>query len=211
MIRIENLSKQYKGTTVLEAFDQDFVPGKIYGIVGRNGSGKTVLMKMICGFVPATTGEVIVDGKRIGKEIDFLPDAGVIIETPQFQSLLSGYRNLADLAGIRKVIGKDQIMQAMEKVGLDPNSKKHVGKYSLGMRQRLGIAQAIMEDASILVLDEPMNGLDQEAVDDIRKLLLEYKDQGKTIILSSHHQEDIDQLCDETIRLEKGKRVVEDK
>ncbi len=209
MISVKNLSKQYKGTTVLAPIDQEFKPGRIYGVIGRNGSGKTVLMKILCGFVPATTGEVMVDGKVVGKDIDFMPNAGIIIETPQFQPFLSGYKNLFSLAGIRRTIGKTEIIDVMNKVGLDPYSKKHVGKYSLGMRQRLGIAQAIMENPDILILDEPMNGLDQEGVTDIRALLLNYKTQGKTIILSSHHKEDIEQLCDETIRLEKGMRVKE--
>ncbi len=209
MISVKNLSKQYKKTTVLSSISQDFESGKIYGIIGRNGSGKTVLMKIICGFVPATTGEVEVDGKVIGKDIDFLPNAGIIIETPQFQPFTSGYKNLLSLASIRKTIGKEEIADVMNKVGLEPDSKKHVRKYSLGMRQRLGIAQAIMENPDILILDEPMNGLDQEGVDDIRALLLSYKGQGKTIILASHSQEDINQLCDETIHLDKGKRVDE--
>lgn len=208
MIKVSNVSKKYKDVTVLESISQEFHPGKIYGIVGRNGSGKTVLMKILCGFVPASEGEVRVDDKVIGKDVDFLPDAGIIIETPQFLPFSSGYKNLVSLAAIRKKIGKEQIRNAMQLVGLDPDSKKHVGKYSLGMRQRLGIAQAIMEDPAVLILDEPMNGLDQEGVDEIRALLLSYKQQGKTILLSSHHKEDIDQLCDETIRLEKGKRVI---
>lgn len=208
MIKVSNVSKKYKDITVLESISQEFHPGKIYGIVGRNGSGKTVLMKILCGFVPASEGEVRVDDKVIGKDVDFLPDAGIIIETPQFLPFSSGYKNLVSLAAIRKKIGKEQIRNAMQLVGLDPDSKKHVGKYSLGMRQRLGIAQAIMEDPAVLILDEPMNGLDQEGVDEIRALLLSYKQQGKTILLSSHHKEDIDQLCDETIRLEKGKRVI---
>ncbi len=208
MIKVSNVSKKYKDVTVLESISQEFHPGKIYGIVGRNGSGKTVLMKILCGFVPASEGEVRVDDKVIGKDVDFLPDAGIIIETPQFLPFSSGYKNLVSLAAIRKKIGKEQIRNAMQLVGLDPDSKKHVGKYSLGMRQRLGIAQAIMEDPAVLILDEPMNGLDQEGVDEIRALLLSYKQQGKTILLSSHHKEDIDQLCDETIQLEKGKRVI---
>lgn len=208
MIKVSNVSKKYKDVTVLESISQEFHPGKIYGIVGRNGSGKTVLMKILCGFVPASEGEVRVDDKVIGKDVDFLPDAGIIIETPQFLPFSSGYKNLVSLAAIWKKIGKEQIRNAMQLVGLDPDSKKHVGKYSLGMRQRLGIAQAIMEDPAVLILDEPMNGLDQEGVDEIRALLLSYKQQGKTILLSSHHKEDIDQLCDETIQLEKGKRVI---
>ena len=149
-------------------------------------------------------GKVIVDDKVVGLDVDVINNAGIIIENPGFLPGYSGYQNLKFLAKLTRKIGKKEIMDAMTKVGLEPLSKKHVGKYSLGMRQRLGIAQAIMEDPDILILDEPMNGLDNQGVEDIRKLLLELKEQGKTILIASHNREDIDVLCDHVWEMDKG-------
>ena len=140
------------------------------------------------------------DGKLLGRDVDFAPDTGIIIETPSFLPFKSGYSNLKDLASIRNLVGKDEIIQALQTVGLDPSSRKRVGKYSLGMRQRLGIAQAIMERPKLLLLDEPMNSLDVQGVEEIRSLLLKLKAEGTTIILASHNTEDIDLLCD-TVRV----------
>ena len=164
MIRIENLSLTIKKAKILENINLEFESGKIHGLIGRNGSGKTMLMKCICGFVRPTEGRVLVNEKVIGYDVDFPENIGIIIETPEFVPYLSGYENLKMLAGCRKKIGKEQICEAMEQVELDWKNKLHVKKYSLGMRQRLGLAQAIMEKPEILVLDEPFNGLDDDGV-----------------------------------------------
>lgn len=204
IIRVENVTKKFGDVTALDNVSIQFRPGKIYGIVGRNGSGKTVLFKTILGYIKPSSGKVFVSGKEIGVDIDFADNIGVIIETPGFLSGYTGYKNLEYLAGIRKIIGKKEIRSTMERVGLDPNSRKKVGKYSLGMRQRLGIAQAIMENPDILILDEPMNGLDNHGVEDVRRILLDLKAEGKTVILASHNKEDIEILCDEVYEMDHG-------
>ena len=201
---IKNVSKKFGDETAVREVSLSLEPGKIYGIAGRNGSGKTVLFKMIIGFLRPTTGKIIVNGKEVGKDTDFAEDIGIIIETPGFLGGFCGYKNLEYLAAIRKRIGKDEIRKSMESVGLDPDSRKKVKKYSLGMRQRLGIAQAIMEHPKLLILDEPMNGLDREGAAEIRKLFLRLKEEGATILLSSHHREDMDELCDEAYEMEDG-------
>lgn len=203
-IKVENVYKSFGKTVVLQNINVLFEKGKIHGLIGRNGSGKTMLMKCICGFVPVSSGEIIINGKILknGKEI---PDnIGVIIETPGFLPAYSAYRNLKFLADIKGKISKQEIYEAISKVGLDPKSKKHVGKYSLGMRQRLGLAQAIMEDPDILILDEPMNGLDKDGVKDMQNYLLDLVAKGKTIIIASHSSEDISILCDEVYEIDKG-------
>ncbi|MBQ1734230.1 MAG: ABC transporter ATP-binding protein, partial [Lachnospiraceae bacterium] len=172
--------------------------------VGNNGSGKTVMMKCICGFLKPTSGTVSVNGKLIGKQEDFPKSLGLIIEAPGFLPHLSGYRNLAILASVNKKIGRERIRETIRLVGLDPDMKKPVGKYSLGMRQRLGIAQAIMEDPELLILDEPMNGLDKHGVEEMRGLLKGLAGKGKTIILSSHNPADIDALCDTVCEMDGG-------
>ena len=204
MVVLENVSKTFKDKTVLQRTDLTIESGRITGFIGRNGSGKTVLFKLICGLMLPTTGTVTVDGVRIGKDRDFAPDTGVLIETPSFISYESGLRNLRDLAAIQKKITVDQVRDAIRLVGLDPDDKKRVGKYSLGMRQRLGIAQAIMENPSLIILDEPMNGLDKEGVEDMRILFAKLRDEGKTILLASHAAEDIDILCDSVYELDSG-------
>ncbi len=204
MVVLENVSKSFKDKTVLQRTDLTIESGRITGFIGRNGSGKTVLFKLICGLMLPTTGTVTVDGVRIGKDRDFAPDTGVLIETPSFISYESGLRNLRDLAAIQKKITVDQVRDAIRLVGLDPDDKKRVGKYSLGMRQRLGIAQAIMENPSLIILDEPMNGLDKEGVEDMRILFAKLRDEGKTILLASHAVEDIDILCDSVYELDSG-------
>ncbi len=204
-IEIHHLKKRFKEYTALDDFSMDFEAGKIHGLIGRNGSGKTVLFKCICGFLKADGGEILVDGKRIGKDVEMPSDLGVIIENPGFLPSYTGYQNLSFLAAIQKKIGRKDIYQVIRKVGLDPRSRKHVGKYSLGMRQRLGIAQAIMEDPSLLILDEPMNGLDNQGVEDMRRLFLELKKEGKTILLASHNREDVSVLCDTVVEIDHGK------
>lgn len=210
IIEVKNVTKQFKEFKALDDVSLSFERGKIHGIIGRNGSGKTVLFKCICGFLKTDKGEITVNGKKIGKDIEAPKDIGVIIETPGFLPNYSGYQNLNFLAGINGKIKKQDILQVIRRVGLDPRSKKHVGKYSMGMRQRLGIAQAIMENPELLILDEPMNGLDNQGVEDVRKLLMELREQGKTIILASHNKEDIAVLCDTVVEIDRG-RIINEK
>lgn len=204
-VEVNHVTKRFRDAEVLHQVSLNLEQGLIYGIVGNNGSGKTVLMKSICGFLPVTSGEIRVNGKRIGRDLDFPESLGAIIETPGFLNQLTGRKNLEILADLRRRIGKQEITAVLEKVGLDPNLKKPVSKYSLGMRQRLGIAQAIMEDPELLILDEPFNGLDKHGVAEIRQLILELKSQGKTILLASHNGEDIRVLCDEVYEMDEGR------
>ena len=205
MIKVENVSLKIKKDMILRNINIEFDDGKIHGIIGRNGSGKTMLMKCICGFIRPTEGEITVAGKRIGIDCDFPESVGVIIETPEFIPYYTGFKNLKLLADIRHKITDDDIKRSIELVGLDPKLKKSVKKYSLGMRQRLGLAQAIMENPDLLILDEPMNGLDKDGVGEMRKYLLDLKNQGKTILIASHSAEDIDVLCDTVVEMDKGR------
>ena len=205
MIKVENVSLKIKKDTILRDINVEFERGKIHGIIGRNGSGKTMLMKCICGFIRPTVGEITVAGKRIGADCDFPESVGVIIETPEFIPYYSGFKNLKLLADIRHKITDEDIRKSIELVGLDPKLKKSVKKYSLGMRQRLGLAQAVMENPDLLILDEPMNGLDKDGVGEMRKYLLNWKEQGKTIQIASHSAEDIDVLCDSVVEMDKGR------
>lgn len=204
VIEVKNVTKSFKDITVLKNISVNFEKGKIHGLIGRNGSGKTMLMKCICGFVPIDSGEISVFKKVIGKDIDIPESIGIIIETPGFLPGYSAYKNLEFLSDISGNADKTRIYECIEAVGLDPTSKKHVGKYSLGMRQRLGLAQAIMENPNLLILDEPMNGLDKDSVNDMRKYLLNLKEQGKTILIASHSAEDIEILCDTVCEMDKG-------
>jgi ABC-2 type transport system ATP-binding protein len=204
MIAINNLSLTLKKTTILREISVCFERSKIHGLIGRNGSGKTMLMKCICGFVRPTSGTVTVAGKQIGKDCDFPESVGLIIETPGFIPYYSGYKNLKLLADLNRRIGREEIRQTMQQVGLDPDLKRHVGKYSLGMRQRLGIAQAIMEKPRILILDEPTNGLDKHGVKEIRELIRSLKDPERTILIASHNVADIDELCDTVCEMDAG-------
>lgn len=204
VIEVQNLSKSFGEEQVLKGVSRDFEIGKIHGIVGNNGSGKTVLMKCICGFLRPNGGRVLVNGKEVGWDMDFPDDLGIIIETPGFLPNLSGMKNLQILASLKKRASTDVIREVIRKVGLDPGSRKPVGKYSLGMRQRLGLAQALMEDPSILILDEPLNGLDKHGVVQIRELIKSLRTEGKTILLASHNQMDIDELCDTVCEMDGG-------
>lgn len=205
MIQVHDVDLVIKKTQILQEVSVSFEKGKIHGLIGRNGSGKTMLMKCICGFVKPTNGTITVNEKVIGKDCDFPDNTGIIIETPGFIPYYSGYKNLKLLADLNRKITKDDIRKTMEQVGLDPDLKRHVRKYSLGMRQRLGLAQAIMENPDLLILDEPMNGLDKDGVADMRKYLLDLKGQGKTILIASHSAEDIDVLCDTVYEMDKGR------
>lgn len=204
IIKVSDVGLTLGKTEILKNINVAFEEGKIHGLIGRNGSGKTMLMKCICGFVHPTEGEISVDGKIVGKDMDFPKDLGLIIETPGFIPYYSGYKNLKLLAGLNRKIGSEEIKKSMEQVGLDPNLKRHVKKYSLGMRQRLGLAQAIMENPKLLILDEPFNGLDKDGVGEMREYLLSYKEQGKTILICSHSAEDIEVLCDTVHEMDKG-------
>lgn len=203
-ISVLDVYKHFGEETVLKEVSHDFEEGSIHGIVGNNGSGKTVLMKCICGFLLPDKGKILVNYKQVGKDMDFPADVGLIIETPGFLSKLSGLKNLQILASLKRKIDTTTIKATIRRVGLDPDMKKPVGKYSLGMRQRLGIAQAIMENPSILILDEPFNGLDKSGLMDMRGLIKELRGQGKTIILASHNQVDIDELCDTVCVMDAG-------
>ena len=208
-IEICNYTKKLSKNLVLGNINLSLSGGKIYGFVGKNGSGKTMLMRAICGLILPTSGFVKINNKIIGKDISFPDSVGALIENPGFISEYSGFQNLKILAQIQKKIDDKKIVDTMRMVGLDPNEKKSFRKYSLGMKQKLGIAAAMMEDPQILVLDEPFNGLDKKGVTEMRSLLLQMKDEGKTIIMASHSSEDIDILCDEVYEMEAGNIVRE--
>ena len=220
LIEIQDVVKRFGEQTVLDHVSLSVTPGKIYGIIGRNGSGKTVLFKSICdfllqtrkkllfksisGFVLPDAGKILVRGKQVGKDVDIPQGIGIIIEHPGFLRDYSGFQNLKLLARLQKKITDEKIKESIRLVGLDPEDKKKVGKFSLGMRQRLGIAQAIMESPDILILDEPMNGLDKHGVEDMRKLLVQLKEEGTTILVASHNPLDIEILCDEVYEMDAG-------
>lgn len=204
VIEVKHASKKIKEVQILTDVNLNIQKGEICGIIGRNGSGKTVLLKSICGFMPLTEGEILQNGKRIGTDTEFIEDAGFIIENPSFLPMKSGYRNLKYLASIRNLADEKRIRECLELVGLAEDADKAVGKYSMGMRQRLGIAQAIMEDPSIIILDEPMNGLDNQGVEEMRNLFLKLKEEGKTFLIVSHNREDIEMLCDHVYMMDHG-------
>ncbi|MEG1516042.1 MAG: ATP-binding cassette domain-containing protein [Clostridia bacterium] len=204
VIILEKVSKAYRHVSVLKNVDAQFERGMIHGIIGRNGSGKTLMLKAICGLMPVSSGIIRVNGKTIGINSTIPESIGAIIETPGFLPYYSGYKNLSYLASLKAKIGKSEIDAAIIRVGLDPKDRKWVGKYSLGMRQRLGIAQAIMEEPDILLLDEPFNGLDQQGIGEMRNLFSDLRSAGKTILIASHVQEDIDKLCDTVYEMDAG-------
>ena len=205
MIELKNVTKNFKNEPLFSKINLTLNDNMIYGFVGRNGSGKSVLFKLICGYLCPDAGEIYVEEKRLGVDCDFPESLGALIEKPGFMWYESGFSNLKYLAGIKKRIDNDTIKKYIRLVGLDPESKKRVGKYSLGMKQRLGIAQAIMESPNVLVFDEPMNGLDESGIETVRKIILEYKKEDRVIILSSHNKEDIELLCDEVYMVSSGK------
>lgn len=204
IIRVKNASKSFRGHEVLKKVSLTCESGHIYGIIGYNGSGKTVLFKSICGLYRLDEGEIWIGNKKMKRDIDMLTEAGIIIEEPSFLRNYSGFKNLDFLYRIRNRKDKEHLYEVMRKVGLDPLSKKRVCNYSLGMRQRLAIAQAIMEDQPILILDEPMNGLDKRGVLEMRRFFEELRNQGKTILMASHNKEDIDVLCDWVYEMDAG-------
>lgn len=203
MVEVQSATKQFKSMTALKNVSVQWEKGKIHGVIGRNGSGKTVLFKCICGFMAPTDGTIRVNGQTV--QPSAAQDIGVIIEDPGFISSMNAFRNLKLLASIHGKISDEEIRTAIARVGLDPTAKQHVGKFSLGMRHRLGIAQAFMEHPPLMILDEPMNGLDKHGVQEIRALLRRLCDEeGVTILMSSHYAEDIDALCDTVCEMDGG-------
>ena len=204
-IKVTDVSKSFGKIKVLDHVSMECHSGEITGIVGRNGAGKTVLFKILCGLLSADSGEIVVNGVLRKKQPEILKSAGIIIEEPAFLRNDSGIKNLEYLYMLNHKSDKPYLETVMERVGLDPRSKKHVGKYSMGMRQRLAIAQAIMEDPDFLILDEPFNGLDNQGVTEMRNIFLEFKEKGKVILVASHNAEDIKVLCDHVCCMEAGK------
>lgn len=204
-MELRNISKQFSGQMVLDCITLTIEQGTTIGLVGENGSGKSVLFKILCGFVKPDQGQVFIQKNQLGLKEDFPENMGVFINSPGFIGIYSGYKNLEFLANIRGVIGEREIKDAMQKVGLDPSNKTKVDNYSLGMKQKLGLAQAIMENQEILVLDEPFNALDFKTYNDIKETIRILKAEGKTILLTSHNYDDIEQLCDKAFIINDGK------
>lgn len=200
-IVLEHVGKKYGKKCILQDISVTFSSGKVYGLIGENGAGKTVLLRMICGLSTVTEGRILCDNNQVGKDVEFLKNCGVIIETPGFLLNKTGKDNLLYLDSLTHKPDIEKVKRAMQICGLDPESRKKVGAYSLGMRQRLGIAQAIMDNPSILILDEPTNGLDKQGIRDAYQIIKEAKAQGKLIILASHHMDEIEDVCDEIYRI----------
>lgn len=207
MLKISGLSKKFKKRMILDDINLELAFGNIYGFIGANGSGKSVFFKTICGFLIADGGTVACNGKVIGKDIDFLPELGVLIEKPGFIENYTQFENLKYLAQINNTIHDEDIKAALERVGLDSDNNEKVKNFSLGMRQRLAIAQAIMEKQKIIILDEPFNGLDKQGVAQIKQLLLELKSPNRLILLTSHIAGDIEELSDVIFEFSAGKIV----
>ena len=204
-VEVKNVTKTFDRRAVLDDVSLTVSSGEIIGLVGTNGSGKTMLMRCICGFVIPEKGEIFVNGEKVGGKKDFAKDTGIIIEMPGFLPVFSGMTNLSVLASYSGKKSREELSVLLEKVGLDPKDNRPVRKYSMGMRQRLGIAQAIMDNPSLLVLDEPFNGLDKNGVAEMRKLLMNLREEGKTMILASHHSQDIRSLCDRVYEMDGGR------
>ena len=203
-IIISGISKTIKGTEILKNIDLKLRGGKIYGLYGSNGSGKTMLLRAVAGLIRIDSGSIIINGKQLHKETDFPESIGVVIENPQFWDGYTGFENLKMLASIKKQINDEAIRATLEKVGLDPGDKKTVKKYSLGMKQKLGIAQAIMESPDIILLDEPTNALDKKSTENIRGIIAEEAARGAIVVIASHIEEDLD-ICDIRYEMVEGK------
>lgn len=205
-VELKNVTKEIKGNVILNNITLDFYKGKIYGIKGKNGSGKTMLFRAICGFI-RTEGTVIVNGKEVGRDGSYPDSVGVLLENPGFISTYTGFKNLKYLAEINNTIGEEDIRNTLKEVGLDPNDKKSFRKYSLGMKQKLGIAQAVMENPQVIILDEPTNALDEESVKNINSMILREKEAGKLILISNHNRDELEMVCDEIYSIESGKII----
>lgn len=199
-----NINKKIRGKEILTDVSLCLKSGKVYGFVGRNGSGKTMLFRALSGLMKIDSGSIVWEGKMLHKDFSVLPSLGIIIENAGLYPNLTGIQNLSYLAGLTKKIGREETVHAITRVGLDPYDKRLYGKYSLGMKQRLAIAQAIMEKPDVIMLDEPTNALDEAGVEKIRKIILEEKKRGALILIASHNKEDIQILADEWYRVENG-------
>lgn len=203
MIELKNISKEFKNNRIFAGVNITVETGKCVGIIGENGCGKSVLMKLICGFSKPDSGEIIIDGEKLGERRDFIQNCGVIINSPDFIGHYTGFENLMLLASIRKKIGKSEVLDVLKKVGLDGAAKTKYKNYSLGMKQRLRLAQAIMENPDYLILDEPMNALDTEGIAIADSIIDEYHSLGRTILLTSHNAQDIERHCDYVLKVDK--------
>lgn len=204
-IKITSLTKKIGKSVVLENINLEFKGGRIYGLRGKNGSGKTMLMRVISGLILPTSGNVEINGRILGKDMSFPESIGILLENPAFIDSFSGYRNLKALADINRLISEEDIKETIQRVGLNPEDKKKYKKYSLGMKQRLGIAAAVMEKPEIILLDEPINALDESGVKEIRDLLFELKSEERIIIVACHDREELEYLADEIIEISDGK------
>lgn len=208
-IEIRELNKEIKGAPVLTDINLDMEGGKVYGLKGKNGSGKTMLMRAICGLIVPTSGTITINGEVLGKQISFPRSVGVLIENPSFVAGYTGMKNLQVLASIQNRIGDEEIRETIQEVGLDPDDKRTYRKYSLGMKQRLGIAAAVMEKPDIVILDEPINALDETGALKVRDILKEQKERGAVIVLACHDSEELALLSDEIIQISEG-RIIKD-
>ncbi|WP_439443921.1 ATP-binding cassette domain-containing protein [Listeria aquatica] len=204
-LSIKSISKQLKKRTIISDFSCEMESGGVYGFQGANGSGKTVLFKMILGFLKPDTGSIEIDGQKLYQEIEFPRDTGFIIEYPGFVKYYTGKENLRLLASVQNKIGEDEIISAMKRVELEPNSKMKVKDYSLGMKQRLGIAQAFMENPSLIILDEPTNALDKKGIKLLSELISEWKNARKCVLLTSHNEKFLQEVCTKLFFFEAGK------
>lgn len=209
MIQLQNVTKRIKENTVLDNVSYTFKSGFVYGLYGQNGSGKTMLLRAISGLINLDSGSIFIDGEKLHDKIEFPPETGIVIENMELLPECSAKRNLQMLAKIKNIADEKDIIFSLERVGLDPDSDKKVKKFSLGMKQRLNIAQAIFENQKIILLDEPTNALDEEAVQLIYKIIREEKSRGATIIVATHHKEDLKAVCDVILKIAEGKIVEE--
>lgn len=203
-IKIDKLNKSIKGAVILNDISMTMTSGKIYGFKGKNGSGKTMLMRAICGLIIADSGTVSIDGRILHRDIQFPKSIGVLIENPSFLPQYTGTKNLKLLASLSSNISDEDIKKALQRVGLDPEDKRTFRKYSLGMKQKLGIANAIMGEPDIIILDEPINALDEESAHNIKKVLLEIRDRDKLIIIACHDKEELEFLSDIIYEIKDG-------